>query len=177
MPGTASPRRFAQAAFQIASDGGQLAEWQQDLATMAQAIRETDLGTLLDSPQIPLERKLSVIGEALGDGVGPLARNLAGLLASRGEMGMLPDIVDQFDSMLDAHRGVVRAEVTAAVKLDQAQVERLERSLGDAVGAEVVVDVRVDPAVMGGLVARVGDRLVDGSVRTRLQRMKRELTR
>ena len=79
--------------------------------------------------------------------------------------------------MLDAHRGVVRAEVTTAVELGQEQIDRLARTLGEAVGADVVVGTRVDPEVIGGMVARVDDRLIDGSVRTRLQEMKRELSR
>ena len=177
MPGAPSSRRFAQAAFQIASEGEKLSEWRQDLATMAQAMRESGLSALLDSPQVPLDRKLSVIDEVLGEGVDPLARNLAGLLASRNAAGTIPDIADHFDRMLDAHRGVVRAEVTTAVELGQEQIDRLARTLGEAVGADVVVGTRVDPEVIGGVVARVDDRLIDGSVRTRLQEMKRELSR
>ncbi len=177
MPGAPTSRRFAQAAFQIAVEGDQLDEWRQDLATVAQAMQGSDLATLLDSPQVPLDRKLSVIDEVLGEDVGPLARNLAGLLASRDAAGTIPDIADHFERMLDAHRGVVRAEVTAAVELSQEQIERLERTIGGAVGADVVVEARVDPAVIGGVIVRVDDRLIDGSVRTRLQEMKRELSR
>ena len=106
-----------------------------------------------------------------------LARNLAGLLASRNAAGTIPDIADHFERMLDAHRGVVRAEVTTAVELGQEHIDRLASTLGEAVGANVVIGTRVDPTVIGGVVARVGDRLVDGSVRTRLQEMKRELSR
>ncbi len=173
----ASPRRFAQAAFQIAIEADRLGEWRDDLETIARAVRETDLPALLDSPQVPMDRKLGAIDEALGERVGPLARNLCGLLASRNAAGSVPEIADQFERMLDEHRGVVRAQVTTAVELGPEQAERLGAALGRAVGAEVTVEASVDPAIVGGLVARVGDRMVDGSVRTRLEEMRRELSR
>ena len=177
MSAGASPRRFAQAAFQIALEAYQLKEWRTDLATIAAAVRDTELPALLDSPQVPLSRKLAAIDEALGERVGPLARNLCGLLASRNAAGSVPEIADQFERMVDEHGGVVRAQVTTAVELGPEQLERLTGALGRAVGAEVVVAASVDPAIVGGVVARVGDRMVDGSVRTRLDEMRRELSR
>ena len=178
MSAGASPRRFAQAAFAIAVDEGRLDDWQADLGTIAAAVRETDIAALLDSPQVPLGRKLAAMDEAIGDRVGPLARNLCGLLASRNAVATAPDIADGFERMLDEHRGVVRARVTTAVELSAGQLERVADALGRAVGGgRVEVTASVDPAIIGGISARVGDRLVDGSVRTRLEEMRRELTR
>jgi F-type H+-transporting ATPase subunit delta len=169
-------RRFAQAAFQIAQEADQLAEWRQDLTNIAQALENEELTTFLDSPQVPVKAKLKVLDEVLGDGVGPLPRNLVGLLASRSAVAAVPEIVDQFEAMLDAHQGVVRADVTTAVKLTADQVTALTKTLGEVVGADVKVETRVDPAVLGGMVARVGDRVIDGSLRTKLQAMKREIS-
>ncbi len=176
MAGQQSARRFAQAAFQIAQEADQLPEWRDDLTTIAQALGNQELATLLDSPQVPVETKLKVLDEVLGDGVGPLPRNLVGLLASRSAVAVVPEIVDHFEAMLDASQGVVRADVTTAVKLSADQTAQLTKTLSEVVGADVKVETRVDPAVLGGMVARVGDRVIDGSLRTKLQTMKREIS-
>jgi len=177
MAGQQSARRFAQAAFQIAQEADQLSEWRDDLTTIARALgNNEELATLLDSPQVPVETKLKVLDEVLGDGVGLLPRNLVGLLASRSAVVVVPEIVDHFEAMLDASQGVVRADVTTAVKLSADQTAQLTKTLSEVVGADVKVETRVDPAVLGGMIARVGDRVIDGSLRTKLQTMKREIS-
>ena len=176
MAGQQSARRFAQAAFQIAQEADQLSEWRDDLTTITRALGSEGLATLLDSPQMPVETKLKVLDEVLGDGVGPLPRILVGLLASRSAVVVVPEIVDHFEAMLDASQGVVRADVTTAVKLSADQTAQLTKTLSEVVGADVKVETRVDPAVLGGMVARVGDRVIDGSLRTKLQTMKREIS-
>ena len=177
MAGQLSARRFAQAAFQIAEEADRLAEWKQDLTTIAQTLQNEELATLLDSPQVPVANKLKMLDEVLGDGIDPLARNVAGLLASRSAVALMPEIIDHFEAMLDASQGVVRADVTTVVKLTVDQVVRLTKTLGEVVGADVSVESHVDPEVLGGMVARVGDRVIDGSVRTKLQTMRRDLSR
>lgn len=172
-----SARRFAQAAFQIAEQADQFDEWQRDLTTIAEAFQNDELATLLNSPHVPVANKLKALEEVFGDGVSPLARNLAGLLASRSAVSVVPAIRDHFGAILDARKGVVRADVTTAVQLDDKQVARLAKTLSEVVGADVSVESHVDPEVLGGMIARVGDKVIDGSVRTRLQEMKREIAR
>jgi F-type H+-transporting ATPase subunit delta len=172
-----SARRFAQAAFQIAEETDRFDEWRQNLDTIAEAFQNEDLTTLLNSPQVPVANKLKALEEVLGDGVDPLAKNLAGLLASRSAVSVVPGIRDHFGAMLDARKGVVRADVTTAVKLDDKQIAALAETLSEVVGADVRVESRVDSKVLGGMIARVGDKLIDGSVRTRLQELKREIAR
>ena len=177
MAGQISARRFAQAAFEIAEEAGQLPEWRDDLTAIARALQNEELAVLLDSPQVPADRKLAVLDELLGDGVGPLPRNLVGLLATRSSASAVPEIVEEFESMLDAREGVVRAEVTTAVKLTGAQVKQMTKTLSEVVGAELKVGTAVDPEILGGMVARVGDRVIDGSLRTKLEAMKRDIAR
>ncbi len=172
-----SAKRFAQAAFQVAEEANQFDEWQRDLTTIAEAFQNEDLATLLNSPHVPVANKLQVLEEVFGDGVSHLARNLAGLLASRSAVSVVPGIRDQFGAMLDARKGVVRADVTTAVELNDEQTTRLAKTLSEVVGADVSVESHVDPKVLGGMIARVGDKVIDGSVRTRLQEMKREIAR
>ena len=161
----------------MAEDANQLLKWRQDLTDIAEIVGEHDVVTLLDSPQVPSERKLKIIGELLGDSTGELARNLVGLLATRSSVSMIPEIVGHFEQMVDARDGVVRAEVTTAVSLNSHQLDNLTSTLGKVVGAEVQVETREDPDVLGGVIARGGDRVIDGSLRTKLQDMKRDLSR
>lgn len=107
--------------------------------------------------------------------VGVLGINLMLLLASRNLVHLLPAIADRFQELLDAHNGVSRAEAVSAVPLDDGQRRSVERALADMYGGEIRLTSRVDPEILGGMVIRIGDKVLDGSARTRLQNMRREL--
>ena len=173
MPRAPSPRRYAQAVFQIAVESGELDQWQQDLATLAIACEDADLSGFLDAPQVPTTAKIDAINQTLANSVGPLAVNLIALLASRDMVGLIPGITEEYGRLLDAHRGIERAEVVAAVALDDAQRERVVEILESVVGKKVRLTAHVEPDVLGGLVARVSDRVIDGSLRSRLLQMRR----
>lgn len=149
--------------------------WLDDLSVMARAVEGQEFSQFLDAPQVPVGHKASLIRGALGATVGPLALNLLALLASRGIAHLVPSIVDQYQRLLDSHRGIERAEVVSAVPLDDAQHHKVEELLKGIVGKEVRLSSRVEPQVLGGFVARVGDRVIDGSTRTRLREMRRDL--
>ena len=175
MPTAASARRYAQAVFQIALEKDELDGWLEDLTLLATATENAEFSEFLDAPQVPDSQTFEVITSTLGDRVGPLAINLLALLASRNIANTVPSIVEQYQRLLDAHRGIERAEVVSAVPLDDAQRRQIEELLGGLVGKEVRLTSRVELGIVGGLVARVGDRVIDGSTRTRLQAMRREL--
>ena len=175
MPAGASTRRYAQAVFQIAVEVDELERWLDDLTQLADSITNEEFRQTLSAPRISMAQKESLIRESLGTSIGPLALNLICLLASRGQAHILPGIADRFQEMLDAHQGVERAEVVSAVSLSEAQRDQVARMLNDLSGKDVRVTTRVDSEILGGLVIRVGDRVMDGSARTRLQNMRREL--
>jgi F-type H+-transporting ATPase subunit delta len=170
----ASARRYAQAVFQIALEKDELDGWLDDLSVLVQAVENEEFTEFLDAPQVPAARKVSVVKEALGDSVGPLALNLVSLLASRNVAHIMPGVVEQYQRLLDAHRGVERAEVVSAVPLDDQQKGSIAALLEKIVGKEVQLVSRVEPSTLGGFVARAGDRVIDSSVRTKLDRMRRE---
>ena len=147
----------------------------EDLTLLARALENREFAEYLDAPHVPVERKIGVIKGALGDTVGPLALNLLSLLASRNIVPVMPDVVEQYQRLLDAHRGIEQAEIVSAVSLDDRQQQRISDLLSEMVGKEVRVTARVDPEIIGGLLARVGDRLIDGSTRSRIQAMRRDL--
>ncbi len=175
MPRSASARRYAQAVFQIAAEQGELEKWLTDLATLVDAVREQGYAGVLDAPQIPLEEKMRRIREAFGDSVSPLALNLMSLLASRNGVNLLTDITEVYQQMLDEHQGIERAEVISAVTLSDEQQQQVATVLHNMVGKEIQLTTRVEPSILGGLVARVGDRVLDGSTKTKLDALRREL--
>jgi F-type H+-transporting ATPase subunit delta len=175
MPGTAAARRYAEAVFQLGEEGGSLEHWQDDLATLSEVASDPQALAVLENEKTPLEQRSALLERALA-GLSPLARNLARLLLSRGRLGLLPEISRLFTEMLDRRNGVVRAQVITAVPIDAAEQHAIAERLRTLTGArDVRVEARVDPAIIGGLVVRVGDRLIDGSTRSRLVQLKRRL--
>jgi F-type H+-transporting ATPase subunit delta len=135
---------------------------------------DTTVMALLEDPRVPFEAKAKILSGQLGD-IEPLALNLVYLLVARGRLGMLGDIADEYRLLLDSYRGIERAEVTTAVALDEKDIAGLEERLGEMVGKKVVVEARVDSSLIGGVVARVGGKLLDGSTITRLMTMRKAL--
>ena len=174
MAGEPKARRYAQAVFQIAVEHDSLDEWAADLALVGAAAGDGGFAALLEAPGVSLELKLRHVREVL-KGTGPLARNLLGLLAERGQVHLASAIREEYERLADEHRGIARADVVTAVALDDVQRGRVERFLGALSGKRVVIAERVDGSILGGLVARVGDVLVDGSLRTRLRMLREKL--
>ena len=174
MPKAASGRRYAQAVFQIATERNELDEWFDDLTALAGALESSEFAEALDAPQVSVVHKGELIKNILGDRVGPLALNLVSLLASRSNAHLLPRIVEQYERLLDSHRDIERADVLSAVPLNDEQRRRISTLLEGIVGKETRLTSRVEPQILGGFVARVGDHLIDGSTRTKLQEMRRQ---
>ena len=171
---TTAARRHAQAVFEIALERNELDRWRSDIETIAEALKEPLLVAFLESPKIHSEAKASVLAERL-QGVAPLAVNLALLLVERRRLGIIDDLLSEYGRLVDAHRGVVHARVATAVRLDDKDRKEVAHKLGDALEKEIVLEAEVDPAIIGGLTIRVGDKLIDGSTRSRLEALKRSL--
>ena len=175
MPRGVSARRYAQAVFQIALEQGELERWLDDLTLLARALEDREFSAFLDAPQVPTTRKVDVLRDTLGDSVDPLALNLLSLVASRSTANGIPSILDQYQRLLDEHRGIERVEVVSAVVLDDEQRQKVTEFLRKLADKEIRMVSRVEPSILGGLIARVGDRVVDGSARTKVNLMRREL--
>lgn len=174
MPRISSGKRYAQAAFELGLERNELVSWQSDLRRIASLTADEEVMAFLENPRLPFAAKSNLLQKGLG-GVNPLAFNLALLLASKGRLKLAGDISQQYDELLDAHRGIEHAEVTAALPLTDENRQAISRRLGEMVERQVVVDARVDPSILGGFIARIGDRLIDGSIRQRLDTLKRKL--
>ena len=171
----ASARRYAQAVFAIALEQGEPGRWLDDLALLSDAMANDDFANFLDAPQPTLSQKINLIEETLGDSVSRLALNLVSLLASRNSARLARSITESYQEMLDEYNGIERAEIVSAITLSDEQQQRVETMLKDIVGKNITATSRVEPHILGGFVARVGDKVIDGSTRTRLDDLRRQL--
>ncbi|MGD9934211.1 MAG: ATP synthase F1 subunit delta [Dehalococcoidia bacterium] len=168
-------RRYAQAVFAIARDQGTIPQWRSDLNDIASVLAESGLARGFADGRIAVEQRQALAARALD--VSPLALNLARILIAKGRSDSARAVATAFSALADAHEGIAYADVTTAVALEPAQVEQIAAQLGQSIGARVNVRTSVDPSIVGGMVVRIGDRLVDGSVKTRLRELRKDLVR
>jgi F-type H+-transporting ATPase subunit delta len=170
----ASPRRYAQAVFDIALEKNELELWQSDLQKVVDAIGTGDFLAALESPKIKFEVKSRLLKERL-DSISPLALNLLFLLISRSGIGMIGEIAREYGLLLNSHRGIQSADVITALPLDDKDEKELAEKLSRLVDAKVELKSRVEPEILGGIVVRVGGKLLDGSTRSKLTALKKQL--
>ena len=168
-------RRYAEAAFEVAVRDGALEAWLGDLDTAAAVVAEERIGRALANPAIPLETRLATVESTFGPLVGPKVLNLVRLMLRRGRIQELPRLAAEFHRLEDERQGVARATVTSTLPLEPDEVQALKERLASSTDRRVELDLKVDPSLLGGLVVRLGDRLVDGSVRSRLERLRNRL--
>jgi F-type H+-transporting ATPase subunit delta len=167
-------RRYAQAVFEIALEKKEPERWQADLQKIVGALDDSTFLAAMESPKIKIEKKSALLTKSLGD-INPLALNLVLMLISRGGIGMMGEIADEYQRMLDDYHGIQTAEVITAVPIDEKEKTQLAERLGALVAKKVVLKPGVDTEILGGVIARVGGKLLDGSTRSKLAALKREL--
>lgn len=170
-------RRYAQALLELGVEDGSLDRIVDEMNTVAQAWDAShDLRNALENPLVAHAAKKAVMGE-LADQIGATAttRHALMLLVDRRRTKTLPYVASYLRELADARKGVLRAEVTTAAPLSDAYYARLQAQLEKMTGKKVVVDRKMDPALIAGVVTRIGDRILDGSLRTRLQSIRDSL--
>jgi len=170
-------RGYAEALFAVAEAEGELAAVEDELYGFAKALeRETKLREALTDPALPAENKKALVRDLLGERANPHTVNAIGFLIDQGRARDIGRIAEDLAAVAAERRAHQVAEVRSAVPLDDEQRARLAAALSKATGREVEVKVVVDPNVIGGLVAKVGDEVFDGSIRTRLSDARGRLT-
>ena len=172
-------KRYAKALLEIGKDDGQLETYAQDLSQMAELLQSSqELESALANPAFALEERkdiLSVFMEKLG--ISGIAANFFKLLLDRGRIDGARVISAIYAELLDEERGIKRAEVVSATSLDEAAISRLKETLKKVAGQDVHLEVKEDPSLIGGVVARIGDLVLDGSVKSQLENLKDSLRR
>ena len=177
MSARTSAARYAKALLEVAVKESDAAQIERDLVAFVDAMTaHAELRRVITSPGTPHAARVSIV-RTLSERANvqrPVARLLA-MLADRGRLELLPDLLDVYRDRLLAHRNVVRASVTSATPLTHETLQALEASLSQVTGKTVQLDAAVDPSIIGGVVTRIGSTVYDGSIRTQLAKMRQQL--
>jgi F-type H+-transporting ATPase subunit delta len=174
LAGQLHAKRYAQAVFEIAREKKDLDRWQVDLENAALLARNPEILGVMENPKIPSEVKARLASRELRD-VSPLALNLVRLLISKRMFGLIEDVCAEYQEMLNDYREIAKAEVITAVPLEEDERERIEKHLEAISGKKIVLTATVDEAIIGGVVARISGKLIDGSTRSKLIALRNEL--
>jgi len=169
-------RRYAEAAFEIAERDDSMAAWLAGLEIAEMRLMVPEAARVLASPAIPAAAREGLLDRLLAADVTGAPRNLLALLVRRGRFEELPSVAAEFRRLHRRREGIVEAVVTSATPLDASEIAELEERLAATAGARVELSQTVDASLIGGLQVRVGDRLIDGSVRGRLERLRARLS-
>lgn len=168
-------RRYAGAIFELARKQNTLDRTLEDVKEIARLFSIRKLAYLLREPKVPTKRKETALRQALEPRVLPTSLNLALLIVQRELVDAMPKIAVELEQLVLDYRNQAIAEVTTAQPLDEGQRTVLQQALEKRTGKSVIMQTRVDPSILGGVVARVGDQVIDGSVRFRLHALQQRL--
>ena len=178
MTNRSSAARYAKALLEVSRREGDPRAVERDLeAFVSQAAGHPQLARALVNPAVPVQRKAALVDELLRRApVQPVLGKLLGLLAGRDRLVLLPDMLEEYRRRLMELQNIVQAEVTSAVPLPDGAAQAIERAIAARTGRTVAMRTHVDPAILGGVVTRIGSVVYDGSVKRQLEKMKDTLT-
>ena len=164
-------RPYAKAAFEFAREHEALAQWSEQLATAAAVSANEGMDTVLDNPSLTDEQQAQTLNEVCGDATGPEVKNFVSILASNKRLSLLPVICAQFELLKSNLEKSVDVEVVSAFDLNDETANKLADVLGKKLEREVKVSTSTDQDLLGGVLIRAGDLVIDGSVRGRLNKL------
>jgi F-type H+-transporting ATPase subunit delta len=167
--------RYAQAVFSLGKERGTLDVWQSDLTDLATITGDSRVSSYLSNPSITADTKLATLEASLPSTVQPELRNLAKLLVVRNRTNLIPQIREIFEDQVRTERGITVAQVTTAEPLTADEEALVREKLTAMTGNTIEITSTVDPDLIGGIVVRIGDQVIDGSVRNKLERMRTRL--
>ena len=168
------PGRYASALFELSSEEKATEEVSRQLSTFQSAIDQSeDLSRLVRSPVFSSEDQVSALGAVAGQlGITGATLNFLKLVAKNRRLSALPDMIKAYATLLASSKGEIAGEVTSAEPLSAAQLEDLKAALKSSLGRDVLLSTRVDSSLLGGLIVKVGSRMMDNSLKTKLQTLK-----
>jgi F-type H+-transporting ATPase subunit delta len=169
-------RRYASALFSAAQKTGMVDAVQNELDMLAGHWETTpQLRQAMESPLLPDDKKLSILDKLFGTEISPLTKSFLRVLVEKDREDILVDVQRQFRQQADAARGLLRAKALVAAPLDPNQEKALVAGLQDRTGKTIALEVAVDPGILGGVVVRMEDTIIDGSVRGSLERLREQM--
>jgi F-type H+-transporting ATPase subunit delta len=170
-------RRYAEAIFDIAKRQDTIDRTLDDVREIARLFSHRTLAYLLKEPKIPLQRKENAIRKAIASRVLPTSLNLALLIVQRELVEVMPTIARELERLVLNYKNQAVAEVTTAMPMDQQQQDAVRQALEHRTSKTILMQAKVSPEILGGVIARVGDKVIDGSVRYRLSALRQQLLR
>jgi F-type H+-transporting ATPase subunit delta len=173
----AAARRYAQAAFDLAKEAGSLDHWLADLKTLNSLFGDPNTVNMLENPKLTRDEQYKIVDDLVSKvQVDPLIGNFIKLLVQRGRLASLPRIVEIFGEMYNREKGIIIADVITAIPLDEPHRKEVAERLARITGKTIELRLHTDPSILGGIVTRIGDELIDASVASRLAQLAERLT-
>lgn len=171
-------RRYAAALYDIAKVQNKVADFAKDCNLIASTLKASkELLSAVKSPIINQEKKVALLKAIFSGKVGKQVEDTLSLLVQKGRAAMIPDVMKEFQAILDEQSGVVIAQVESAIPLDESEKQTIAQKLEAMSGKKIRIENKINAALIGGFTARIGDTVVDGSVKHKLERLKEELRR
>ncbi|GER82704.1 MAG: ATP synthase F1 subunit delta [Thermogemmatispora sp.] len=168
-------RRYAEAIFNIARQQQTLDRTLDEVRSIAELFAQRKMAYLLSEPKIPLARKEQALRQALASRVLPTSLNLALLVVQRNLVELMPNIARELEQLVLRYKNQAIAEVITAAPLDEAALQRVKQALERRTGKQIILQTKVEPEILGGIIARVGDEVIDASVQHRLATLQQRL--
>ena len=169
-------RRYAEAAFEIAERDDSMEAWLASFVVAEERLTGDQVMRLLSNPSIPVVSRIAALDRIIADQVGGPQRSLLALMIRRGRFELLPGVIREFTRLYRLREGIVEATVTSAAALEASEMKALQERLVAITGKRIELREEVDAALLGGVQVRLGDQLIDGSVRGRLERLRAEFS-
>lgn len=174
---TTVARPYARAVYQQAIETSSVDSWNDALALMAAIVNDAQMSSVLDNPQIGGEQQADLMLKVTADKLDAQQQNLIKLMAENGRLNALPEVAEQFEVYRAEAEGKVDAEITSAFKLTAAQEKSITKTLKEKLGREVTITTTIDESLIGGVVIKAGDTIIDGSMKSQLASLALTLSR
>ena len=171
---TLQAKRYSQAVFELAEENNEIDIWQNELQNIARLAADNDFASVMQNPKYHYTDKTKLLQGQLKD-INKMALNLANLLISKGMFSLITDIYSEYQSLVDKSRKIETAEVTTAVQLSESDKTKLAEHFSNLTGNRVIIKEQVNPSIIGGLVVKLGGKLIDGSTRSQLRALRNDL--
>lgn len=169
-----SARRYSQAAFSIASEKDEIDKWLSEMKDATAILSDNDCIAFFDAEQIPIDVKLDGVKKLFSKNMG-LIQNLISLMVTRKDISKFLEVSNIFISMADEYKGIVKVDITTAVPIAKENLEKITKKIENIENKKVVIKKNIDKNILGGIVIRIGDKLIDGSTKNKINLLSEQL--
>lgn len=174
---TTAARPYANAVYDLASEANALDSWSDALSNLAAVVADQQVARMLNSPDLGKEEKGKMVLQIIGDKLDDKQQNLVRLMAENGRLGLMADVRDQFEVARAKAENKIEAEVVSAFELTAEQTEQLASTLKNKLGCDITLTTSVDPSLIGGVIVKAGDTIIDASMKSQLDSLALSLGR